>query len=89
VGRWTLHDSECRCAIIVLFPQYRSGRIASDKGVVQGRNSIRGRVSEHRAGMDLPFSPVLIESQKRQNVPVKFNVTAEERHGRGDCHDQG
>ena len=39
--------------------------------------------------MDLRFSPVLIESQKRQNVLGKHKFTVEERHGRGDCYDQG
>lgn len=39
--------------------------------------------------MDLRFPPVLIESQKRQNILLKHNFTVEERHDRGDCHDQG
>jgi hypothetical protein len=39
--------------------------------------------------MDLRFPPVLIESQKRQNILLKHNFTVEERHDRTDCHDQG
>jgi hypothetical protein len=94
VGQWTLHDSESRCAIIGAVSRKGAGRIASDKGGVQGRNSIQGFCpftaygNEHRAGMNLRFSPVLIESQKRQNVLEKHNFTVEERHDRGDCHDQ-
>lgn len=80
--------------LLVCFHSTGAGRIASDKGGVQDRNSISGLVSlpptgnERRAGMDLPFSPVFIESQKRQNVPGKHTLTADKRHGRGDCHYQ-
>ena len=44
MGRWTLHDSENRCAIIGAVSRKGTRRIASDKGRVQGRNSIMGFV---------------------------------------------